>query len=68
MIVAMVAAVMMLVLGLGLLWLLSPAFRTWSEQPKFQMLEQEALYERAAQRRFGASAAAVPDSTTEIPP
>jgi hypothetical protein len=68
MIVAMVAALMMLVLGLVLLWLLSPAFRTWSERPKFQMLEREALYERAVQRHLGASAAAVPDSTTEIPP
>ena len=68
MIVAMVAALVMLVLGLGLLWLLSPAFRTWSERPKFQMLEQEALYERAAQRPLGASAAAVPDPTTEISP
>ncbi|MFZ2392901.1 MAG: hypothetical protein WBI05_08980 [Rhodoferax sp.] len=61
MIVALVAGLMMLVLGLGLLWLLSPAFRTWSERPKFQMLQREALYELEAARLRGAPAAELPD-------
>ena len=61
MIVAMVGALTLLVLGLGLLWLLSPAFRTWSERPKFQMLGRDALYERAAARERRSSEAEVPD-------
>lgn len=47
MIAAMVGALLLLMLGLAVLWFVSPAFRTWAERPKFQMLEREALYERA---------------------
>ena len=47
MIAAMVGGLVLLVLGLVLVWLMSPAFRDWSERPKFQMLEREAMYERA---------------------
>ena len=44
----MVGALLLLIAGLILLWLLSPAFRRWTERPKFQMLERDALYERAS--------------------
>ena len=46
MIAAMVGALLLLMLGLAVLWFVSPAFRAWAERPKFQMLEREALYER----------------------
>jgi hypothetical protein len=63
----MVGALLLLVLGLGLVWLLSPAFRTWTERPKFQMLEREALYEREAARQRGAPATEVPDERQREP-
>ena len=47
MIAAMVGAFLLLMLGLAVLWFVSPAFRAWAERPKFQMLEREAMYERA---------------------
>ena len=47
MIAAMVGAFLLLMLGLAVLWFASPAFRAWAERPKFQMLEREAMYERA---------------------
>ena len=47
MIAAMVGAFLLLMLGLAILWFVSPAFRAWAERPKFQMLEREAMYERA---------------------
>jgi hypothetical protein len=46
-IAAMVSALVLLILALALAWLLSPAFRHWTEQRKFQILERGALYERA---------------------
>ncbi len=61
MITAMVWAWLLIVLATVFVWLLSPSFRTWTERPKFQMLEREALYERAAARHLGAPAAEVPD-------
>ena len=48
MIAAMVGSFVLLVLALVLVWLRSPTFRCWIERPKFQMLERDALYERAA--------------------
>ena len=48
MIAAMVGALLFLIAGLLLVWLLSPAFRSWTERPKFQMLERDALCERAS--------------------
>lgn len=47
MIAAMVGAILVIVLALIAVWLLSPAFRTWSEQPKHSMLQRNALFERA---------------------
>ena len=47
MIATMVGAFLLLMLGLAVLWFVSPAFRAWAERPKFQMLEREAMYERA---------------------
>jgi cytochrome c oxidase cbb3-type subunit 1 len=52
---------LLLVLGLVLVWLLFSAFRTWAERPKFQMLERDALYERAAARERRSPEAEVPD-------
>ncbi len=45
MIAAMVGAILIIVLALIAVWLLSPAFRTWSEQPKHSMLQRNALFE-----------------------
>ena len=42
----MVSAILLIVLALIAVWLVSPAFRTWSEQPKYGMLERNALFER----------------------
>lgn len=61
MIAAMVGSFVLLVLSLVLLWLRSPTFRRWIERPKFQMLERDARYERAAARHLGVPAAEVPD-------
>ena len=47
MIAAMVSAIMLIVLALVAAWLAFPAFRTWSEQPKYGMLERNALYDLA---------------------
>ena len=46
MIAAMVGAILVIVLALIAVWLVSPAFRTWSEQPKYSMLQRNALFER----------------------
>ena len=46
MIAAMVGAILVIVLALIAVWLISPAFRTWSEQPKYRMLQRNALFER----------------------
>ena len=46
MIAAMVSAILLIVMALIAGWLVSPAFRTWSEQPKYGMLERNALFER----------------------
>jgi len=43
-IAAMVGGLLLLIAGLIFVWLLSPAFRHWTERPKFQMLERDALY------------------------
>lgn len=47
MIATMVSAIMLIVLALVAAWLAFPAFRTWSEQPKYRMLERNALYDHA---------------------
>lgn len=41
----MVGAILLIVLALIVVWLVSPAFRTWSEQPKYGMLERNARFE-----------------------
>ena len=45
MIAAMVSAILLIVLALITAWLAFPAFRTWSERPKYRMLERNALYD-----------------------
>lgn len=51
MIAVMVVAILAIVLALIAMWLASPAFRTWSERPKFAMLERNAQFERADEPR-----------------
>lgn len=51
MIAAMVAAILIIVLALIAVWLASPAFRTWSEQPKYGMLERNAQFERSVGKK-----------------
>ena len=64
MIAAMVGGLLLLIAGLILVWLLSPAFRHWAERPKFQMLEREALYERASAQARGSPPAEMPDDSS----
>lgn len=65
MIAVMVGGLVLLVLGLFLVWLMSPAFRDWSERPKFQMFKREVMYERA---RTAQPIASKTPATGEAPP
>lgn len=47
MIAAMVGAIILIVLLMVGVWLASPAFRAWSEKPKYTLLEHNELFERA---------------------
>ncbi|HQT31698.1 MAG TPA: hypothetical protein PLE48_12335 [Thiobacillus sp.] len=46
MIAAIVGAIILIVLALVIVWYYSPAFRVWTEKPKYTMLERDALFER----------------------
>ncbi len=48
MMTAIVSAIILIVLALIGVWLFSPTFRAWTEQPKYTMLERNAMFERAA--------------------
>ena len=48
MINAIVSAIILIVLVLVIVWLFSPAFRAWSEKPKYIMLERNEMFECAA--------------------
>ena len=50
---ATVIGLSLVLLGLFILWLVSPAFRRWIETPKYVLLDQEARFERAAGSRPG---------------
>jgi len=52
MITAMVSAIILVVLVLVIVWLFSPAFRAWTEKPKYTMLERDEMFERAANDEF----------------
>lgn len=66
MIAAMVGAILVIVLALIAVWLVSPAFRTWSEQPKYGMLERNALYDHAgSQERPVADQLQKPETPTQ---
>ena len=65
MIAAMVSAILLIVLALLAAWLAFPAFRTWSEQPKYRMLERNALYDHAGSQK---RPVANPLQPPEIPP
>jgi hypothetical protein len=47
MIAAMVGGIILIVLLLIMGWLLSPAFRSWTEKPKYTLLERNEMFERA---------------------
>lgn len=48
MMTVIVSAIILIVLALIGVWFFSPTFRAWTEQPKYTMLERNALFERAA--------------------
>lgn len=48
MISAIVSAIILMVLAPVGVWLFSPAFRAWTEKPKYTMLERNEMFERAA--------------------
>lgn len=52
MITAMVSAIILIVLVLVIVWFFSPAFRAWTEKPKYTMLERNEMFERAANDEF----------------
>lgn len=51
MISAMVSAIILIVLALVIVWFFSPAFRAWTEKPKYTMLERNEMFERAANEK-----------------
>ncbi len=52
MITAIVSAIILIVLVLVIVWFFSPAFRAWTEKPKYTMLERNAMFDRAANDEF----------------
>lgn len=52
MIAVLVGAILLIVLLLVVTWLVSSAFRAWTEQPKYTLLEHDELFERAAKDAF----------------
>ena len=46
MITAIVSAIILIVLALVIVWFFSPAFRAWTEKPKYTMLERDEMFER----------------------
>ena len=52
MIAAIVGAIILIVLLLIIVWFVSPAFRAWTEKPKYILLERDELFERAAKDAF----------------
>lgn len=47
MIAALVGAIILMVAALISVWIFSPAFRVWTEKPKYAMLERNKAFERA---------------------
>ena len=52
MIAALGDAIILIVLLLVVVWLVSSAFRAWTEQPQYTLLERDELFERAANDTF----------------
>lgn len=52
MIAAIVGAIIFIVLLLGIVWFVSPAFRAWTEKPQYTLLERDEMFERAARDAF----------------
>jgi hypothetical protein len=67
MIAAMVAGLIVLMLAVVIVWLSSPAFRRSVERPKYQMLERDADFERAAGRSLD-PATTDPSKPTDLAP
>ena len=65
MIAAIVSAILLIVFALLAAWLAFPAFRTWSEQPKYRLLERNALYDHAGSQKRPVDD---PMQQPEIPP
>lgn len=51
MIAAIVSAILLMVMLLVIVWLISPAFRAWTEKPKYTLLERNEMFERAADEK-----------------
>lgn len=52
MIAAIVGAIILIVLPLVIVWFFSPAFRAWTEKPKYTMLERDEMFERTTRDAF----------------
>lgn len=52
MIAAIVGAIILIVLALVIVWFFSPAFRAWTEKPKYTMLERNEMFERTTRDAF----------------
>jgi hypothetical protein len=50
MIAATVVTMILLIVVLVCVWIFSPAFRAWTEKPKYTMLERNEMFERQLDR------------------
>ncbi|BBP01330.1 hypothetical protein [Sulfuriferula nivalis] len=48
MIAVIISAIIFMVMALVTIWLFSPKFRSWAEQPKYTMLKRNDMFERAS--------------------
>lgn len=52
MIAAIVISTLGMVLALLIVWVYSPTFRSWTEKPKYTMLERNEMFERTLADEF----------------
>lgn len=50
MIATTVVTMILLIVVLACVWIFSPAFRAWTEKPKYTMLERNEMFERQLDR------------------
>lgn len=55
MIAATVVTMILLIVVLVCVWIFSPAFRAWTEKPKYTMLERNKMFERTLDDEFNDS-------------